>query len=200
MIGARITDAVEFFRQREEYRNALRVVRDRAPEARRWRAAVQRVSGAAAGLRGRERQGVEEPLREVVFDLGDRQLRTEVVLDARRFHLDLDRGEILSPRTYGDLRRAAFLASVDLDSIRRHVALTDDFFAPVDVAGVVVVARSMADAFGARARRLSLDLSVDELRAPTPRELGLVAQVERDRLDQRRWSALASSLLDPLGR
>lgn len=195
MIGERVTDAVEFFRQREEYRNALRMVRDRSPDGRRWRAAVQRVSGTAAGLRGRERVGLEEPLREVVLDLGDLRLRTEVVLDARRMRLDLDRGEILTPRTFGDLRRAAFLASVDLEQVRRHVDVSDDFFAPVDVAGVVVVARSMSEAFASRAKRLVLELPVDDERALTVRELGVRDQVERDRMDQRRWSALASTLL-----
>lgn len=199
MIGSRVTDAVEFFRQREEYRHALRLVRERSPDARRWRSAMGRMSFAAASLRGRDRMRVEEPLREVVVDVADRGLRTELVLDARRMKLDLDRGELLAPKTFGDLRRAAFLTSVDLDIVRGHLALPDDFFAPVDVAGVVVVSRCMSEAYERRAERLSLDLPGDEDSVLSARQLGLRSQVERDRGEQRRWSALARVLLDSSG-
>ena len=197
MLGSRVTDAVEFFRQREEYRHALNLVRTRTPDPRRWRHAVGRMSYAVASLAGRSRHHVEEPLREVVLDLGDGALRREVVLDARRLHVDLDRGEVLAQKTYGDLRRVAFLTGVEVDLIRPHVPLVDDFFAPIDVAGVVVVGRSMAEAYQRRSHRLMLTLPSDTgLSGLTTRERGTAEQANRDSTAAARWGAFARALLD----
>jgi hypothetical protein len=197
MLGSRVTDAVEFFRQREEYRHALKLVRHRTPDPRRWRHAVGRMSFAVASLAGRVRNHVEEPLREVVMDLDDGALRREVVLDARRLHVDLDRGEVLAPKTFGDLRRAAFLTNVDIDLIRPHVPLVDDFFAPIDVAGVVVVGRSMAEAYQRRSHRLMLELpTFEQLGSLTPRQRGSAEQANRDSTAAARWGAFSRSLLD----
>lgn len=197
MLGSRVTDAVEFFRQREEYKHALSLVRHRSPDAQRWRNAVSRMSFAASTLSGNSRTHVEEPLREVVIDLEDGGLRRELVLDARRVRVDLDRGEILSPKSYGDVRRSAFLTGVDLDLVRKHVTLVDDFFAPVDVAGVVVVGRSLAEAYQRRAQRLVAMLpnfsTVGQLDA---RQRGTVEQANRDSTDAARWGAFSRSLLD----
>jgi len=196
MSGTRVTDAVEFFRQREEHREAVRLVRNRAPEARRWRAAVARMSGTLGRLGGRERSMIDASLREVVLDLGDRALRVEVVLDARRAHVDWDRGEVLAPKTVGDVRRTAFLANIDLSMLKSHVTISDDFFAPVDVAGLAVVGRAYSDAFRRRAHRLALELPIiDESARLTVRERGIAAQVGRDDCDATRWSAFAKSML-----
>lgn len=197
MIGARVTDAVEFFRQRQEHEQAFAMVRHRTPDGHRWRRATAKVAGGLAPLTGRRRERLVEPLRELVFDLRDPTLRREVVLDARRAHLDLDRGEILPVRTYGELRRAAFLVDVDLRLVEAHVALVPDFDAPIDVAGVVVVARALEEAFSRRARRLALELPLQsgEERLATPRELGMLGQVARDEADARRYRALSTSLL-----
>lgn len=197
MSGTRITDAVEFFRQREEHREAVRLVRGRAPDARRWKQAVAKMSGTVATLRGRERVMIDEPLRERVLDLDDRGLRAEVVLDARRARVDWDRGEVLAPKSVGDLRRTAFLTGLDLGMVASHVAVSDDFFAPIDVAGCVVVGRSYAEAFHRRAQRLALEIPlVDDPSELSVREQGIAAQVARDDRDCARWRAFAKALLD----
>lgn len=199
MLGARVTDAVEFFRQREEYRHALSLVRRRAPDPLRWRNAVGRMSYATASLTGRSRVLVEEPLREVVLDLDDRALCREVVLDARRLHVDLDRGEVLPSRTFGELRRASFLIGIDIDQIRPHVQLSDDFQAPIDVAGVVVVGRTMAEAYQRRSHRLAQSIpDFQSLAQLTPRQRGTAEQANRDAMEAARWAALSHTLLGPL--
>src|SRR5687768_3181257 len=101
--GSRVTDAVEYWRRRGELKGAVSIVRKRLPEHFRWRRAVNVVSQAAGALVGRERMRIEEPVREIVLDLPDEVLRREVVIDARRFGVDLDRGEVLRPRTVGEI-------------------------------------------------------------------------------------------------
>lgn len=197
MSGTRVTDAVEFFRQREEHRQAVRLVRARTPETRRWKHAVARMSATVGSLRGREKSFVDEPLREMVIDLDDRALRAEVVLDARRANVDWDRGEILAPKTMGDLRRASFLAGIELSMLRPHVAIPEDFFALIDVAGVIVAGRAFALAYHRRAQRLVLELPlVDDPSRLSIRQQGIAAQVARDDRDAKRWSALSKAMLD----
>lgn len=158
MLGFRVTDAVEYYQQRGEERLAVRVVRTRDPDKFRWKGALSSLSRSIASLRGSDRNRVEEPVREIVLDVEDTILRRECVLDARRYRVDLDRGEILEQRSMGDLRRTAFLAGVDLDLVRPHVALPEDFGAMVDVAGVVLVGRAYATQYRARAQQLALAL------------------------------------------
>jgi hypothetical protein len=55
---------------RGELRGAVSIVRHRAPERFRWRRAVGLVSQTAGVLLGRDRMRVEEPIRELVLDLG----------------------------------------------------------------------------------------------------------------------------------
>ena len=197
MSGSRVTDAVEFFRQREEHRQAVRLVRARSPETRRWRLAVSKLSATVSSLRGRERSFVDEPLREMVVDLEDRALRAEVVLDARRANVDWDRGEITAPKTMGDLRRATFLAGIELALLRPHVTVPEDSFAPTDAAGVIVTGRAFALAYHRRAQRLVLELPlVDDSSRLSIRQQGIAAQVARDDRDAKRWNALSKAMLD----
>ena len=81
---------------------------------------------------------VEEPIRELVLDLGDGFLQREVVLDARLHRVDLDRGEILPRWSMGDLRRLSFLARTDLELLARYVRLPSEYEAPIDTAAVVL--------------------------------------------------------------
>ena len=134
--GARVTDEVNFWRQRGDLKRAVRAVRVRSPERLRWRMALSGVAESASALRGTDRLHVEEPVRELVLDLEDRVLRREAVLDARRFGMDLDRGEILPLRTRWDLTRTAFLTGVDHEMLTRYLKLPADFGRPIDVAGV----------------------------------------------------------------
>ena len=102
MSGARITDAIEYYGKQGQDRGAVRVVRRRDPDKFRWRRAVAALTAAAGNRRGTDRARLEEPVRELVLDLEDGQLMREIILDARRFRVDLDRGEVLPFRTLGD--------------------------------------------------------------------------------------------------
>lgn len=194
--GARVTDEVNFWRKRGDLRRAVRAVRVRTPERLRWRMALADVAESAAPLRGIDRFHVEEPVRELVLDLEDRILRREAVLDARRYGMDLDRGEILPLRTRWDLKRTAFLTGVDHELLGRYVRLPADFGRPIDVAGVVIVSRALSAGHKERADRLAQrvgdrpqsDLAIHE------RMMLERAEYERDRA--RRWAALSKTLVE----
>jgi len=199
MIGVRVTDAVQYLTERrDDSRRAVRVVRQRAPDKLRWRRAVASLNKSAGGMRGKPRMRIEEPIRELVLDLGDADLRTEVVLDARRYNVDLDRGEVLPPHTMGDVRRFAFLVGADVRTIERYVKLPEDFMAPVDVPGCVVVSRAMAFYHRRRAEKLWLELPDQdgpvEWRAHH-HMMNERAQSESER--SKRWGALAARLMGP---
>lgn len=196
MQGARITDAIEYFAQRANDRGAVHTVQSRHPDSYRWRKAVARLSQVAGVREGRQRMRIEEPVREVVVDLDDTLLRREVVLDARRFRVDLDRGEILPQRTVGALRRVAFLTQTPVESIGRYVRLPADWEAPVDVAGIVLVGRALADRYRARAQQtwLSIPPGLGRERMPEDQR-ALVDRAERDVAMAQRWEALTKALL-----
>lgn len=196
--GARVTDAVDFHRRRGELRGAVKIVRVRQPERLRWRSAVSNLTGAAGKLRGLDRMRVEEPVREMVIDLPDFDLRREVVLDARRGGVDLDRGEVLPQRTMGDARRFAFLTNTDIGRVHRYVPLPTDFGAPIDAAGVVLVGRAYADHHRRNAQKLWLRLPDPE--GPEPFRLHHHIMAERAQAEAdlaKRWAAFAKALVDP---
>ncbi len=194
--GARITDVVSFHARRGELRGAVRVVRQRPAERFRWRTAVQGVSEVAGALRGLERMRVEEPVRELVIDLADPSLRREVVLDARKVGVDLDRGEILPRFTLGDLSRLSRVHRVELGHLARYAKLPRDPSAPIDTAACVVVGRALAEHHRKKAHRLWL--SVPDPDGPEKLMLHhriMLDRAERDRAEAERWSELAKALL-----
>lgn len=196
--GARVTDAVDFYHRRGEVRGAVRVVRIRRPERLRWRSAVGHLTGVAGRLRGLERMRIEEPIREMVVELPDPDLRREVVLDARRGGVDLDRGEILPVRTMGDVRRFAYLTGTDIDRVTRYVKLPSDFDAPVDAAGVVLVGRAWADTHRRNAQKLWLRLPDPD--GPEQWRMHHRIMAERARREAQlseRWAAFARAIVDP---
>lgn len=148
-------------------------------------------------MRGLDRLRVEEPVREVVVDLADTLLRREVVIDARRNNVDLDRGEVLPMHRMGDLRMYAHMVGADISLIQRYVALPDDFDAPVDTAGVVLVARAMSNQHRRRAQRIWLELpsSDDVLAVPMMHHRYLGERAQRDAAAASRWTALTTTLL-----
>jgi hypothetical protein len=195
--GARITDAVAHFRNRGNLRSAIKLIRTREPERLRWRAAVSSLTLEAGNLRGCDRMRVEEPIRELVLDLGDFILQREVVLDARLHRVDLDRGEILPRWTFGDLRRLSFLAQTDLTLMQRYVALPSSYDAPIDTAAVVLAGRSFANVFKQRAQRLWLSVpDEDAPGAPAAQHRFVLARADQEVEQSRRWGALAKTLGD----
>lgn len=195
--GSRVTDAVEYWRRRGELKGALSIVRGRKPERFRWRRAVGAVSQSVGVLAGRDRMRIEEPIREVVLDLADGILQREVVIDARRWGVDLDRGEVLPRRTLADLQRVAFLSGTDLARVERHVRLPGDRAAPVDTAAVIVVGRALGEQYKVRAQRLLLQVPDED--GPEPLRMHHRMMVERaaqDRADSQRWFAFARAVLD----
>ncbi len=193
--GARITDAVNHFARRGNFRSAVKLVRTRTPERLRWRAAVGTLTFDAGRLAGTERMRLEEPIREMVLDLGDAFLQREIVLDARLNRVDLDRGEVLPRWTLGDLRRLSFLARTELDMMRRYVVLPTSFDAQIDTAAVVLTGRAFANAHRQRAERLWL--SVPDQDGPEPLRLHQRFILERADLEaerSKRWAALAKTL------
>lgn len=196
MSGARVTDEVNFWRKRGDLKRAVRVVRTRVPERLRWRAALSQVSEAAAPLRGRDRLQIEEPVRELVLDLDDFILRREAVLDARRFGLDLDRGEVLPVRTRWDLKRTAFLVGVDHELLAHYVQLPEDFGRRIDIAGVVVVSRALANTYKQRGDRLAARV-VTQPGTPLMRhEQMMLERVGQERELSRKWAALSKTLVE----
>lgn len=198
MMGARVTDAVEYKQRREESRGAVAIVRDRRPDRLRWRSAVSKLTQGAGSMRGRTRMRIEEPVREIVLDLGDAILRREVVIDARRHNVDLDRGEVLPFHSMGDLRRYAFLVGADMGVIENYVTLPDDFMAPVDTAACVLVGRAMANHHRRRAQRIWLELPDPEGPEAMRQHHRFMAQrADHDAELARCWGALAQRLITP---
>jgi hypothetical protein len=195
--GARVTDAVEFFKQRGEMKVAVKVVRERVPERFRWRKAVGSLTSTAGKLRGKDRMRIEEPIREMVLDVEDGDLRREVVLDSRRNGVDLDRGELLPRRTVGDLRRYSFLTGTDLTEVQRYVHLPLDFFAPVDTAAAVLVGRAFSEHHRHKAQRIWLRLPDADTPDALPLHQRLMAEhASREARLAERWVAFAKALLD----
>ena len=195
--GSRITDAVEYWRRRGELKGAVGIVRGRKPERFRWRRAIGAVSQSAGVLAGRDRMRVEEPIREVVLDLDDDVLRREIVIDARRWNVDLDRGEVLPRRTMADVQRIAFLSGTDLTRVARHVRLPGDREASVDAAAVIVVGRALGEHYKTRAQRLLLQVPDED--GPEPLRMHHRIMVERaaqDRGDSLKWFAFARAVLE----
>ncbi|MDB4986201.1 MAG: hypothetical protein JWN04_1379 [Myxococcaceae bacterium] len=195
--GARITDAVAHFRNRGNFRNAVKLVRAKEPERLRWRAAVSGLTLDAGRMRGGDRMRIEEPVRELVLNLTDLILQREVVLDARLHRVDLDRGEILPRWTFGDLRRLSFLAQTDLTLLQRYVTLPGAYDAPIDTAAVVLAGRSFANVFRTRAQRLWLNVPDTDGPGPTlEHHRLLLARADQEVEQSRRWGALAKTLGD----
>ncbi len=194
MFGSRITDAVAYWARRGEPRGAVRIVRSRRPDKFRWRWAVATLSQAAGKMAGVERMRIEEPVREVVVDLDDRELQREVVLDARRHRVDFDRGELLPSHRMGDLRRMAYVVGADIRLVQRHVRLPDDFDAPIDTAGVALVSRAYGTHFRRRAEKLWLMLPEGEP-VREPRQRALLERARKEFDFARRWTALSRALL-----
>ena len=196
MTGARVTDVVEYHHHRGESPRAVRVVRNREPDGFRWKSAVGHLTRSAGRLRGRERMRIEEPVRELVLDLSDADLRKEVVLDARRFDVDLDRGEVLPEHTVGALRRLSFLTGTDVGALARYVRIPSDFEAPIDTAAVVLVGRAFSRHLRTRAHRAWLELpDPDGPDVIGPQQQRLAVRAERDADAAKRWAALARTLL-----
>lgn len=194
--GSRVTDAVEYWQHRENLKKAVAVVRGRAPERFRWRRAVGGVSESIARLRGRDRMLVEEPVREIILDLGDTMLRREVVIDARRAGVDLDRGEVLRHCTRAELERFVAETGTDLQRLGKHVRLPSASEQSIDTAGAIVIARALADHFRGRAQHLLLQ--VPDPDGPETLMLHhkiMLGRAERDRAESQRWLGLAKRLL-----
>ena len=194
--GSRVTDAAQFHVRRGEMQGAGRVVRKRTPERFRWRSAVAGVTKVAGKLRGLDRVRVEEPVREMVLDLYDGDLRREVILDARRVGVDLDRGEILPHATLADLRRLSYLAGVDVGRIGRYTKLPEGFGDPIDTAASIVVARTLSEYHRRRAHKLWL--SAPDPDGPSPlrkHEIIMLERADQERFEAERWSALAKALI-----
>lgn len=194
--GARITDAVAHFRSRGNFKSAVKIVRTRAPERHRWRAAVTALTSDAGRMTGTDRMRVEEPIRELVLDLDDAFLQRELVLDARLHRVDLDRGEVLPRWTLRDLRRLSLLARTDLNLLARYVPLPKELEAPIDTAAVVLAGRAFAANLRQRAQRLWLSVpDVDGPEKPMLHHRYILERANQDAANSQRWSALAKTLL-----
>ncbi len=201
MSGSRITDAVDHEQRAGKSTQAVRIVQKRQPDRLRWRSAVSKLTASAGRKRGRSRMRIEEPVREVVFDLGDAFLRQEVVIDARRYNVDLDRGEVLPAHSMGDLRRFAYLVGADVRRIEEYVSLPEDFLAPIDTAACVLVGRAMANYHRRAAQRVWLDLPDPDGPMPMLQHHHYMAKRAAGDAEQaRRWQALAARLIEPASR
>lgn len=195
MNGTRVTDVVRYFANRGEDRGAVRVIRSRTPDQRRWRNAVSSLTKLAGDRRGMERMRVEEPVRELVLSLDSSSLRKEVVLDARRNNVDLDRGEILPTRFLYELNEFATESKLDLEVVHQHVALPGDEQAPIDCAAVVLVGRAVADFYRRRSFRQMLEIpSIEEGELDAHFRV-MLERANRDADVASRWEDLSKSLL-----
>lgn len=195
--GSRVTDAVEYWKRREELKKAVGILRQRSPERFRWRRAVAAVTETTGLLRGLDRMRIEEPVREIVLDLDDEGLRREVVIDARRVGVDLDRGEVLPRRTLRDIVGLARVSGADLGRVERHVRLPGELESTVDTAALIVVGRALADHHRKKSQRLLL--SIPDPDSPEPRRLHhkiIEQRAQQDRDEAQRWLAFARAVLD----
>lgn len=193
--GSRVTDAVNYYKKVGFMRGAVREVRRRRPEKLRWRAAISVLSQSAVGERGRERMRIEEPIREMVLDVEDEALRINCVLDARRYGVDYDRGEVLPVRTMADVRRYAFLTEVDLRQVERYMPLPADFERRVDSPGLVIVGRAWAHYHRQRAQKLWATLPSPEATEQFEMCVDATRQSASQELDRaRRWQAFAKAV------
>lgn len=193
--SGRVTDQVDHYRQRRELRGVVRVIRNRPPERLRWRTALATVTQIAGGLYGRERMIIEEPIREVILDLEDKILRRETTLDARRYGVDLDRGEILPKHNMWDLKRTAFLTGVDLDLLGHYIKLPEDYSRTIDTAAVVLIGRSLADLHRKRAQKLYLRVQERPDRHLMLHERFMMERANYDTELARRWTALTKNMV-----
>jgi hypothetical protein len=173
----------------------VRVIRKRPPERLRWRTALSTASQIASALQGRERMQIEEPIRELLLDLHDRILRRESALDARRFGVDLDRGEILPKHNLWDLKRTAFITRVDLEQLARYVKFPGDFSKPIDTAAVVLVGRALAELHRKRAQKLYLRVQEGRGTSLMLHEQLMLERADYDTEIARRWSALSKTMV-----
>ncbi|MBW2462763.1 MAG: hypothetical protein JRH11_14020 [Deltaproteobacteria bacterium] len=196
--GARVTDAVNFFQRRGEMRSAVRVVRQREPERFRWRYAIAGLTGAAGKLRGLDRMRVEEPVREVVLDVGDNDLRREIVIDARKNGVDFDRGEVLPYRSVGDLRRYSFLTRIELTRVGQHIPLDlSSFFTPVDTAATVIIGRHYEVAHRRKAHEIWLSIpDPDGPEEPQSHHRLMANHADREIEAAQRWAAFTKAVLE----
>ena len=193
--GARITDAVGHFCKRGNHRTAVKLVRGRSPERLRWRAAVGTLTGDAGKMVGSGRMFIEEPIREMVLDLGDPLLQREVVLDARLNRVDLDRGEVLPSWSLGDLTRMCYLARTDLKHLARYMDLPQHFDHAIDTGAAVLVGRAFSRMYKTRAQRLWLRVPDAEGGEQRLHHRYMAERAQQD-LDQgKRWAALAKTLV-----
>jgi hypothetical protein len=193
--SGRVTDEVDLYRQQGEYRRVVRAIRARPPERLRWRTALSTATQIAGHLQGRERMFVEEPIREIVLDLDDTILRRESTLDARRFGVDLDRGEILPKHSMWDLRRTAFLTHVNLEQIAQYVKLPQDYSQVIDTGAVVLVGRALADLYRKRAQKLYLRVREGRAQSLMVHEQLMLERANYDTEVARRWSVLSKTLV-----
>ena len=191
----RVTDEVEHYKQRGEYRGVVRVIRKRPPERLRWRTALSTATQIVGGLKGRERMQIEEPIRELLLDLQDKILRRESALDARRFGVDLDRGEIFTKHTLWDLKRTAFVTRVDLEQIARYIKFPADFAEPVDTAATVLVGRALAELHRKRAQKLYLRVQEGKGSSLMMHEQLMLERADYDTEIARRWSAFSKTMV-----
>jgi hypothetical protein len=159
---------------------------------------VKGLTSVAGRLRGMDRMRVEEPVREVVLDVTDFELRREIILDARRNGVDFDRGEVLPGRTVGDLRRYSFLTDVPLDHVQKHLRMDPtSFFERVDTAAVAIVGRHYEVVHRKKAHELWLSIPDPD----GPETVGLHHRIMLDHADREaelaeRWAAFTKAVLE----
>jgi hypothetical protein len=195
IINGRVTDEVEHYRQLGEYRGVVRVIRKRPPERLRWRTALSTATEIAGGLQGRERMRIEEPIREMLLDLEDKILRRESALDARRFGVDLDRGEILPKHNLWELKRVAYITRVELDHLARYLKFPADSSKPIDTAAVVLVGRALAEVHRKRAQKLYLRVQEANGSSLMLHEKLMLERADYDTEVARRWSAFSKTMV-----
>jgi hypothetical protein len=194
--GSRVTDAVRYCARRDDRRSAIAYVEKRSPERFRWRHAMADLNGWAGQLRGKRREEIEAPVREMVLEVEDEPLKWEVVIDARARGVDLDRGELLTRRSLSDLRLFAWQLGVEIDPLRRHLRLPEDLFAPIDTAAVILVGRQLAHAHRSKARQLWLRIpDPDGPGEPMLHHRYMAERAEREEKEAERWNRLTRALL-----
>jgi hypothetical protein len=141
---------------------------------------------------------IEEPIREVVLDVDDFQLKRQIILDARRNNVDFDRGEVLPFRSVGDLRRYSFLTNVPLDRVQRHVRMDPtSFFERVDTAAVAIVGRHYEIVHRKKAHELWLEIPDPD--GPEEQELHhhiMADRAEREAKTADSWAAFTKAVLE----
>jgi hypothetical protein len=199
----RVSDDTAILCRRKDFPRAVNVLQRRMPDRRRWRLAFRQVAWAGDhGVEGARRAWLDAALREVVYGVADKRLRSELAIDAAELGTRWNFNAVLPTWSARDLWRLA----EDVDLPMQYIAMVTDLpraiSAPIDTARVIADCRKTSEAHRRLALAASAELPasavIEEVRGTLDATLAARLQELRGQQEAaRRWRELAHRLLWP---